>query len=96
MTRQTFGNYIEFCKPLDPEKVPQFFKQAYMPLISSIKRRGGKPLPETIRTYILDAIPDLPGRFGVKIDADFEKKSALEEINDEWATGSKGGSEEKR
>ena len=80
--RQTFGNYIEFSKPLDPEKVPQMFKQAYLPLIAGIIRSGGKPLPETIRTYILDAIPELPGRFGVKIDADFTTKSALEEIND--------------
>ena len=88
--RQTFGNYIEFSNPLDPEKVPQMFRQTYMPLISSIKRRGGKPLPETMRIYILDAIPDLPGRFGIKIDADFTKKSVLEEINDELEAGSEG------
>ena len=83
MTRQTYGNYIEFSKPIDPDKVPQMFKAAYGPLLSAIKRRGGKPLPESIRIYIVDAIGDqLPGRFGLKMDADFAKKSALEEIND--------------
>jgi len=91
VTRQTYGNYIEFSKPIDPDKVPQMFKAAYGPLLSAIKRRGGKPLPESIRIYIVDAIGDqLPGRFGLKMDADYTNKSKLEEMNDEWETGGKG------
>lgn len=93
--RTQYGNIMEFTT-LDVDKIPEMFRNVYNPLIAGIRRRGGEPVLETMQIRIDKAFPpDLPGRFGIKIMAEFSK-NILEEINNEWTASREGGGEKDR
>lgn len=93
--RTQYGNIVEFTT-FDVDKIPDMFRNVFNPLIAGIRRRGGEPILETMQIRFKQGIPpEIPGSFGIKIEAEFQK-NILEEINNEWQAGGKGGGKENR